>query len=168
MKNIVLTGYMASGKTTVGRLLCNKLGMEFYDTDEMIEKREGITINEIFNSKGELYFRDLESQISEEFENISNSVISTGGGFVLNTVNIENLRKNGIIFNLNVSPEIIERRYEEAKKTRPLMNSSDTQTVLKRYADRKEYYKNCDVQIDINDNISPDEICNIIIKNIEK
>lgn len=164
MRNIVLTGYMASGKTTVGKLLCQSLGYRFYDTDEMIEKSEGITINEIFQNYGEPYFREREALVSKEFGNVSNSVISTGGGFVLNPENIENLRKNSVVFNLNVSPEIIAARYEEAKRTRPLMNSSDTQAVLKRYEDRKELYKNCDVQIDIYDNISPEEICDMIIE----
>jgi len=164
MKNIVLTGFMASGKTTVGKILSKKLGYAFYDTDSLIEEKEKRKISDIFSCEGEEYFRSLENEISTEFGEVSDSVISTGGGFVLNSENIVNLRKSSIVFNLNVSPDIIAKRYIAARIDRPLMRNDDLDGILKRYDDRREFYKNCDVVIDIVEDISPDEICDIIIE----
>lgn len=162
MKNIVLTGFMASGKTTVGKELSKIMDFKFYDTDEMIQNMENKSINDIFLISGEEYFRALENKISNEFFEISNAVISTGGGFVLDPQNIENLRKNSVIVNLNVCSEIILKRYEKAKATRPLMNKQSIDDVLKKYDERKKYYRNCDISIDIVDDIETEEICDII------
>ena len=80
MKNIVLIGFMGTGKTVIGRRLANILGFRFVDVDTIIEKRERKSISEIFQDKGELYFRKLESQIIKEVAGKSDSVITTGGG----------------------------------------------------------------------------------------
>ena len=163
MKNIVLTGFMASGKSTVGELLSKRLGYEFYDTDEIIEKEQQCRISEIFSKKGEEYFRTLENEISKTFKNISFSVISTGGGFVLNSENIENLRKKGIVFYLCCDDEVIRTRYENEKKTRPIMMSNTVEAILEKYQNRKPYYENCDVKIKIDVNKTPEEIADEII-----
>ena len=164
MKNIVLTGFMASGKSTVGKILSKKLGYTFYDTDSMIEENEKRKISDIFSCEGEEYFRSLENKISAEFKTVSDSVISTGGGFVLNPENIENLKNNGIVFYLNVSPDIIAKRYITARAQRPLMKNNDLDEVLKRYENRRKFYENCDIIVDISTDLSPEEICEIIIE----
>ena len=88
MKNIVLTGFMASGKTTVGKKIANKLNLIFYDTDKIIEEQEGKTISQIFEDSGEKYFRELENKLAIALKSVENAVIATGGGFVINTQNI--------------------------------------------------------------------------------
>jgi len=79
-RNIVLTGFMASGKSAVGKELAKRLKMDFVDTDNLIEEREGMEISRIFREKGESYFRDVETKIVKEVAEYKNSVIATGGG----------------------------------------------------------------------------------------
>lgn len=98
-KNIVLIGLMGSGKTTIGKKLSSMLKMDFIDSDEEIEKIYG-PIKSLFE-KGEEYFRDIESQRIEALSQKNNTIISTGGGVVLRTANMEALRQNGIIFFLD-------------------------------------------------------------------
>ncbi len=132
-ENIVLTGMPGSGKSTVGRLL--KLdGYGFVDTDEEIEKRCGCTIRELIETKGEEYFRELESEVIEDLSAHSSCVISTGGGAVLREQNVRSLRRNGRIFFINA--ELSRLR---ATSSRPL---SDTEDKLARlYAQRLGIYK---------------------------
>ena len=99
-KNIVLIGFMGSGKTSVGKRLSMTLKREFVDMDDFIEKREQLTINEIFAQKGEPYFRGLEKELCERFAAGGRKVIATGGGVVKNAENMANLKKGGMIFYL--------------------------------------------------------------------
>jgi len=82
-ENIILIGFMAAGKDTVGRVLARQTGRSFLSTDELIELRENRTISEIFNDAGEGYFRRLEREILEKIKDVKNTVIATGGGIVL-------------------------------------------------------------------------------------
>ena len=88
MKNIVLVGFMGSGKTTVGKLLAEQTGMPLVDMDTQIEERAGKTINEIFAQDGEPHFRALEREMAQELASKTGQIISTGGGIVLNPDNI--------------------------------------------------------------------------------
>lgn len=147
-KNIVLTGFMASGKTTIGKLLAQKLSMNFVDTDELIEKQEGMSINEIFEKFGEEHFRKLEKELAKKLScEMSGSVIATGGGFVLNKENIDVLKNNSVVFNLKTNPEIIKQRLADAKATRPLLKGDELSGILKRFSQREVFYKNCDAEI---------------------
>ncbi|MFH2036838.1 MAG: shikimate kinase, partial [Candidatus Zixiibacteriota bacterium] len=85
--NIVITGFMGTGKTTIGNNVAHKLNRQFYDTDKMIENRSGKTISQIFTYLGEKYFRQIENDTIVELGNISRAVISTGGGTIINTDN---------------------------------------------------------------------------------
>lgn len=163
MKNIVLTGFMASGKTVIGKKISELTGMKFIDTDEMIEINEKITINEIFSSYGEKYFRSLEHDIALKCSELHNHVISCGGGMVLNQENISVLKKNGMIFNLNPSEDVIRERFEESASTRPLLKNDNIDGVLKRFNERQPYYENCDFRIDIIHGNSISEIAREII-----
>lgn len=149
MKNIVITGFMASGKTETAKELSKLSGFRLIDTDDMIVKKEGKTINEIFAAKGEEYFRDIEKQIIKDISEMKNSVISTGGGVVLFKENIENLRRNSVIFNLSVPFEIIAERIQEAAKSRPLMKDSSIEEIHGRYISRMPYYDNCNHKIEV-------------------
>jgi len=119
--NIILTGYMGTGKTSVANELNKLLCHEIMDTDDLVVKREKRSINDIFAKDGEQYFRKIESEIIEEVSKLNNVIISTGGGVVLNKQNIQNLKKNGVVFCLTATPEKI---FERLKKddTRPLKN----------------------------------------------
>lgn len=165
MKNIVLTGFMASGKTTIGKRLADVTGFKFIDTDLYIEEKENKTINEIFQVFGEEYFRDLEEKAILECSSFKNSVIACGGGTVLREENIKNLRKNGIIFNLNPTIDVIKSRIKDAAKTRPLMDEGDIEGTIERFLKRIPYYENCDYKIDVTQDKSIecvlDEILNI-------
>lgn len=99
--NIVLTGFMATGKTEISKAISEISKYNLVDTDDMIVEQEGITINEIFDKCGEEYFRKTECEVIKKAAEMKNVVIATGGGVVLNEQNIENLRKTGVIFNLS-------------------------------------------------------------------
>ncbi|MGD8352596.1 MAG: 3-dehydroquinate synthase [Pseudomonadota bacterium] len=120
-KNIILTGFMATGKTTVGKTLASKLGYDFVDTDEIIESRIGMTIAEFFQKEGEAAFRKMESQLALELSNKSGLVIATGGRFMLDPNNARALVKTGRVFCLVATPEEILERAESDTNVRPLL-----------------------------------------------
>ncbi len=165
MKNIVLTGIMGTGKTTVGRVLSKKLGLKFIDMDSEIEKQEGLKIKEIFEEYGEERFRDIESEMAIKAAKNKKVVISTGGGIVLRDENIDTLSENGIIVNLTAIPEtIIERTI--ANDDRPLLNVENPLDKLNTLLEQREpLYKKADIIVDTN-NRSPIMIAEEIIENI--
>ena len=97
MKNIILTGFMGSGKSSVGRALAREMGVDSVDTDAMIVARAGLPIHEIFDRHGEERFREIESEVIEEAASRDNVVIATGGGALLSDVNLRNLKESGAI-----------------------------------------------------------------------
>ena len=146
-KNIVLTGLMGSGKTTIGKKIAEKTGMKFTDTDELIVQKAGKSINQIFIDDGELFFRDMESEIIEEVSKQENIVISTGGGAVLRDKNTENLKQNGVLFYLYAPAEEIYRRIKD-DKDRPLLNTENPVETLKIIQARREsLYNQADFKI---------------------
>ena len=147
--NIVLTGFMATGKTEISKAISEISKYNLVDTDDMIVEQEGITINEIFDKCGEEYFRKTECEVIKKAAEMKNVVIATGGGVVLNEQNIENLRKTGVIFNLSPDFSVIRERLEEARKTRPLLKRDSIENIKKRFDDRKPFYDNCDYKIKV-------------------
>jgi|LSQX01.2.fsa_nt_gb shikimate dehydrogenase len=132
-ENIVLTGMPGSGKTTAGRLI--KIdGFEFFDTDDEIEKLCGCTIKELINTKGEKYFRDLESDVIRDISSNSGRIISTGGGAILREENVRSLKRNGKLFFINT--EFSKLR---ATENRPLSDTDDK--LAKLYTERIDLYK---------------------------
>ena len=156
-ENIVLIGMPASGKSTVGRLISDKLSRKFVDTDELIEERAGMPVSEIFSRYGEKYFRDLESEIISEVSKTSSLVIATGGGAILRAENVLALRLNGRLF-------FIDRPQDKLipTDTRPL--ASDREAIKKRYNERYEIYRSsCDVHIDAD--TTPENVAEKIINS---
>ena len=96
-QNIILTGFMGTGKTTAGRVLAKNLGWEFIDTDDLIERQAGKSIRDIFKDDGEDVFRGLERQVAAGIREFQNHVVATGGGIVLDPVNMQNLGKSGLL-----------------------------------------------------------------------
>ncbi|MCM1286691.1 MAG: shikimate dehydrogenase [Clostridium sp.] len=119
--NIVLVGYMGSGKTTIGKYISRELGYEFIDTDEYIVKKEGMSINDIFSKKGEEYFRKLETDTVRELgASLHNAVIATGGGLPLRDENKKLLKDLGTVYYLKTEADTIFRRIS-GNEDRPLL-----------------------------------------------
>ena len=128
--NIILTGFMGTGKTTLGRLLAKRVGYEFIDTDTLIEEQAGQTIAELFQTQGEAAFRKLESELVIELAEKEGLVIATGGGLVLNPENVTLLKKTGQIICLTASPEEILARVSRRQATRPLLQEKYPQAKI--------------------------------------
>lgn len=148
--NLILTGFMGSGKTTVGRILADRLKMEFLDTDALIEQREGRTISEIFAQQGEAEFRRMETELLRKLQGtLTNTVLSTGGGMPLREENAQLLRTLGEVVYLSASPELIYERLKD-QTDRPLLN---TENPLARISslmkERKARYEAaCSMRVD--------------------
>ena len=140
--NIALIGFMGTGKTAVAKVLAPKLGKEFIELDGIIEKRAGKSINEIFVKDGEIRFRELEIEATREVANKKNAVIACGGGIVLNTINIDRLKRESVIICLTASPAVILKRTSDEKDVRPLLKVTDQlkqiKTMLKN---RQPFYR---------------------------
>ena len=119
--NIVLTGFMATGKTEISKAIAAMSDYTMIDTDDMIVKSAGMSINDIFAEYGEKYFREIEHKCVCEAAAMDNMIIATGGGVVLNKANMKELRKNGKIVNLAPDFSVIEKRLYKAASTRPLL-----------------------------------------------
>jgi len=134
----------------VGRELAKRLGMKYIDTDEMIQKREGRGIPEIFAQDGESYFRKIETQVVKEVSKLEGYVISTGGGVVLNRENMEALKKRGYLVCLKATPEVILRRIKEEGEERPLLKGfvDQKKRIQELLEKRNPLYKQVDFVID--------------------
>ncbi|RMF92462.1 MAG: shikimate kinase [Candidatus Schekmanbacteria bacterium] len=148
MNSIVLTGFMGTGKSAVGKVLAEKLSFKIIDTDAMIEEKAGTSISEIFRTKGEAVFREYEEKVIEEIAGSRNSVVITGGGAVIKEKNIENLRKCGKIVCLKATPEEIYNRVKY-ETHRPLLQVENPIDRIKELLNaREEFYKKADFSID--------------------
>lgn len=148
MKNIVLTGFMGTGKTSVGKRLAKELNLKFVDTDDLIEKEAGASIKEIFAKFGEGYFRRLESKVINEISSHTDMVISTGGGAVVNLLNLEALKKSSIIISLTASIDTILLRIGNGDE-RPLISQGDAKEAVSNLLKvREPFYKKADFIID--------------------
>jgi shikimate kinase len=130
LPNLVLVGFMGSGKTCVGRIAAAELGLKFVDLDHVIEEREGTTISRIFAERGETAFRDLESALAEEFSRQEGQCIATGGGIVLRPVNLECLGAKGVVVHLHVTPDCAWAR-ARGHSHRPLVAGPDGEARLR-------------------------------------
>ena len=137
MNNIILCGFMGSGKTVVGKELAKIMGRKFIDTDEMIEKEQGMEIKAIFAVRGEEYFRDLEFEACKKTAEMKNCVISTGGGALTFERNAKVLKEGGKIVFLDASFETICQRIGNGNK-RPLFE--DKEKARQLYNERKDKY----------------------------
>lgn len=123
-KLIFLIGFMGSGKSTLGKNLAEMLNYEFIDSDLWIEKEQGMSIDSIFSSKGEAFFRELELKFIENLNLFNPTIIATGGGLPCFNGNIEKMKEIGTVIYLKVSPEIIVERIKFDDR-RPLLNKKD-------------------------------------------
>lgn len=139
---------MGTGKSAVGRELSTMLGIKLIDIDAEIERTQNMTINDIFKNYGEGRFREIESEIIKKFSDEKNLIISTGGGAVLKSVNMDNMTKNGIIFCLNASPQAILER-TKASEDRPLLKVADPLAKIRELLDyRRPFYEKAGTMIE--------------------
>lgn len=152
-QNIVLIGMSRNGKTTIGRLLANKMNRQFIDVDEEIKKQEKKDIPSIFKDDGEQYFRKVESQIIEKIKYVNNSVIVLGGGAILNKINIDNMRQNGIIYNIIRDINLItfdDSRPLNKKKSMYQSLLLNREKLYNKYSS-KSFYNNKDLDSLVNE-----------------
>ena len=164
---IVLVGFMGTGKSTVARLISDRLGVERIDLDEEIEREAGCAIAEIFDTKGEAHFRDLESAALERLMASERSfVLATGGGAVLREANRAAMLRSGFVAALTATPErIIERVSGDA--ARPLLRGDVEERVRRLMAERKNAYDFAHIKIDTTD-LSPDAVADRILDAVKE
>ena len=138
--NIVLVGFMGTGKTSVGRRLASQLRMRYVDTDDIVERDSGRRISDIFAEDGEPTFRELESEAVRKVSKLHNHVISTGGGVVLKEANMTTLKRNGVVFCLTATAEEIYKRVGH-QTHRPLLQDPDPLAKIQSMlGERRPYY----------------------------
>ena len=146
--NIILCGFMGSGKTVVGNELAKIMGRRFVDTDELIEQEQGVAIKAIFAAHGEDYFRELEFECCKKVAQMKNCVVSTGGGALTFERNVQALKESGKIVFLDADFDVICDRIGDST-TRPLFQ--DKEKAKKLYDERKsKYLAAADIVIDGN------------------
>ena len=166
-KNLVLLGMMGVGKTTVGKIVAKKQGMEFIDIDENIERKCSMNISEIFKEKGEKFFRIMEEKVVLKSIKKNNCVISLGGGAFINKAIRNAIVKNAISMWLDADLKTLNKRIKWNKK-RPLLNKENNQKKINElYSERKNIYKLANHKIDC-DNLEKENIAKKIIIFYEK
>ncbi len=150
--NIFLTGYMGSGKSYVGKELANDLGYKFVDTDEFLCQKESMTIEQIFNFKGEQYFRNSEFEVIKELSFNKNRVIALGGGAYVQPIihNFITNLENVLIVYLKYDVDTLLNRLKDEKRQRPLIkNSNNLRDFIENHlASRSPFYENSNLIID--------------------
>lgn len=158
-EKIYFTGFMTCGKSTLGPILANMLGWNFYDLDKEITEREKLTVVEIFQKKGERYFRELESSLLKELSQTPKVVISLGGGTLISDENLNFIKANGLLVYLKVTPEILYNRLKH-KTDRPLFRdlvlSENKEKLVKQKIEsllfeREPYYLKADLIFEADD-----------------
>ena len=166
-KNLILLGMMGAGKSTIGKILAKKLKFRLFDTDKLIEKKNLMTISEIFKKKGEDFFRDQEEKIVMGCLNGKDKIISLGGGAFINQKIRDTVLLSGVSFFLDVDLKTLCLRLEKSKK-RPLLTEKDLKKNLSNLIQsRQTIYKLANHKINCN-NLKPYEIADQIINRYEK
>ena len=164
-KNIVLIGMMGSGKSSIGKILSKKLNLDFIDIDKKIEESENRTISDIFEKRGESYFRKIEENISINYLKLENKIISLGGGGYINLLIRKQCSKNCSTFWLNWKNETIMKRINNSKK-RPLAMKLNSFEMKKLIINRAKIYNLSDYKINC-DKLDKNQILKKIIKLYE-
>jgi len=161
-RRIVLVGFMASGKTTVGRLLAERLGCAFIDLDDRVEAREGRSIPEIFQSGGEAAFRRAEAEVTGELDPLSDVVVATGGGWMARP-ELANRWPQAVRVWLKVSPRAALVRIGAEQALRPMIDPEDPEGSLRRLlADRDPEYRRAELHVNT-DAKRPEEVADEIL-----
>ena len=167
-KNIVLIGFMGTGKSAIGQRLARKLGLSFVDTDREIEELTGKSIPMLFKKYGEKRFRSEEKLLVARLGKRRGQVVACGGGTVLEPQNREILRQNGILIWIDAEPEDVFRRVRRKRQKRPLLKKGLTlEQVHRMMEERKPYYEGADFRINTSRS-SIEDVVNLIINKLEE
>lgn len=165
-KNIILIGFMGTGKTTIGKRMARVLGRDFFDTDEDIQYVTGMTIPQIFSRYDEIRFRSEEALAVLRAVSRDNRVIATGGGVILSSENLDILKANGQVVLLKTNPEAIFDRIGR-KGNRPLLGKNITlQKITEILREREGFYDSAADLIIHTDNLESDEVVKKIITEL--
>ena len=166
-RNIVLTGFMGTGKSEVGKRLAARLERTFIDTDMVIERELGTSIAQLFTEKGEAYFRAYERRIIAQTCQQQDCVIATGGGAMVDSVNAELLKKSGLVVCLSASPEVIYGRVK-GNVNRPLLQGDDPLTKIRTLiSDRAQAYARADIMVETSQR-SLDDVIQVVLAAYNK
>ncbi len=174
-KHIYLTGFMGAGKSKIGRLLAERLALPFFDSDGLIEERSGQIIRALFETKGEAYFRQLETQVIREIAAMEYpAVVALGGGALLSETNRQSLRKSGLIIYIQSSAQAIFERVKQTDK-RPLLNIKRDehheerlmQTITELLKQREPLYRQADITLQ-RDGMEADVIAERLVALIDE
>jgi len=161
-ENIIITGFMGTGKSVVAKELARKLKMEFIDMDRIVEEGQGMSIADIFSRYGEDYFREQENKLVKELSQKENMIIATGGGTLLSSDNASILRQRGQIICLYADSRTIYNRVKR-RNNRPLLKGENVLSEIDRLLEeRKKIYDNIKWKIDTT-NLNIQEVTNKII-----
>jgi len=161
--NIVLVGFMGTGKTAAGKLLAKRLEMKYISTDEVIEDKERRSINDIFKNNGEQYFRRAEKEVVKKAAQLNKFIIDAGGGVVLDEENMQALKQNAKIICLSATPEVILERTKRYHH-RPLLKVENPKAKVEELLKiRAPFYARADYTIDTT-NLSLEQV----VEEIEK
>jgi shikimate kinase len=162
MNNLIITGFMATGKTAVAKLLAARLGKKFIDTDQQIERYAKKSVSEIFDQEGEERFRKLEKNLLHWLIHYDKVVISTGGGMIANPDNLKTLKKMGKIICLTADPQVILERIKH-NTHRPLLNDPDPLSkIMALFISREPYYMQADYTVDTS-RLTIEEVVDLIV-----
>jgi shikimate kinase len=163
---IVLVGFMAAGKSTIGPRLARALDWQFFDVDEEIERRSGISIADFFRTRGESAFRALEQSLTQELSSVPHVVLAPGGGWAASARAFEQLPHGACVVWLRITAEEALRRAQASPVVRPLLHVADPlKTARNLLAQREKMYSRAHITIDV-DARTPDEIVEDIIERI--
>lgn len=162
-RNIILAGFMGTGKTTVGRLLARRLGWKLLDTDRLIEERARMPVDRIFDELGERAFRDMETDVAHSLPAMSNCVIATGGGFVLREENLRAANQAGVVILLMASAEQIWHRVRRSRRRPLLRTDNPREAIEKLLEERREAYNAIPTRVG-SDGRSPQAVADEILE----
>jgi len=167
--NIYITGFMGAGKTTVGKLLAEKLDMPFADLDDVIENKTDLTIPTIFEKHGEKYFRQLETDMLQRITQYTGNVVATGGGIILSAQNRKIMKESGTRVYLKWQTNILFQRIKNSTH-RPLLKGKNesqlVQLINQMFEKREPFYEQADIIIEGEEGTSPGEIVTLIIQKL--
>jgi shikimate kinase len=169
--NIVLIGYRCCGKTSVGKLIAEKLGRGFVDTDALIIEKAGLGINEMVKEKGWQYFREIEKEVIKEISEQDNLVIATGGGVITDATNIANLKANGIVVWLDADIDTIKNRLKgdnTSIENRPSLTGINPGDEIREVMEKRGplYRDACDIKFDTG-KMDINDVADMIIKRVK-
>ena len=166
--NIMLIGFMGSGKSSVSRYFNRKYGLEVVEMDQLIVEQQGMSINDIFTKYGEEYFRNLETELLINIQSKNNVVVSCGGGVAMRDRNVVEMKKNGTVVLLEASPQTILDRVKH-NNDRPLLKGKKNVEAISELMEvrRPKYQAAADIVIKT-DNKSVKNICEEVIEKLNK